>query len=71
MELKKKGDCDMQTLKLENIGASKSWIAEITGKDAKFGLKREFLNGVRDYSRANSVNPHMGRCNSKNQRLPD
>lgn len=50
-----KGEKKMVRIELENIGSNKSWVAEITGKDAKYGLKREFLDGVRDYSRANSV----------------
>lgn len=43
------------TLTLETIGSSSPWIAKITGTDPKFGLKREFLSGIRDYSNANSV----------------
>lgn len=30
------------------------WLAEVTGYDRRFGLRREFLPGKRDYSRANS-----------------
>lgn len=33
----------------------KSWVAKITGLDDKFGFKREFLRGTRDYSQANST----------------
>lgn len=33
----------------------KSWVARITGVDDKFGFKREFLRGTRDYSQANST----------------
>jgi hypothetical protein len=39
----------------EQIGSGKPWVAKITGLDPKFGVAREFLHGVRDYSRANSV----------------
>lgn len=28
------------------------WVARITGPDARFGFKREFLNPLRDYSTA-------------------
>ena len=42
------------TLLLETIGGVRPWVAEITGTDEKFGLNREFLRGVNDYSRANS-----------------
>ncbi len=30
------------------------WVAEITGKDDRFGFKREFLRFKKDYSEANS-----------------
>jgi hypothetical protein len=46
------------TITLESIGGTgygnRAWVAEITGRDPKFGLKREFLSGVRSYSNANS-----------------
>lgn len=29
------------------------WVAEITGRDPRYGLAREFLEGDRDYSLAN------------------
>jgi hypothetical protein len=45
----------MRTITAETIGNSKPWVAKITGTDPKFGLKREFVNGTRDYSKANSV----------------
>lgn len=41
------------TLELEQIGGSKPWVAEITGRDPKYGLARSFLAGSRDYSRSN------------------
>lgn len=31
-----------------------SWVAEISGPDAKYGLKREFVKSKLDYSHANS-----------------
>jgi len=31
------------------------WVARITGTDPQFGLAREFLQGQKDYSQANSV----------------
>lgn len=31
-----------------------SWVAEITGPDEKYGLKREFVRAKLDYSRSNS-----------------
>ena len=31
------------------------WVARITGTDPRFGLAREFLQGQKDYSQANSV----------------
>ena len=34
---------------------SRSWVARIVGEDEQFGLKREFIRGQIDYSRANSV----------------
>ena len=40
-------------IELEMIGSQKPWIARITGKDPKFGVAREFIQGTRDYSRAN------------------
>lgn len=33
----------------------KSWVARITGLDSKFGLTRDFSQGVKDYSQANST----------------
>ena len=50
---RRKGISQM-TITIENIGDSKAWVAEITGTDPKFGLKREFCNGIRNYSKANS-----------------
>lgn len=42
-------------ISLEVIGTmNKPWIAIIRGKDDKYGYNREFLNGIRDYSNANS-----------------
>jgi hypothetical protein len=43
------------TITLETIGETKCWVATITGTDKKFGWKREFVEGARDYSGANSV----------------
>lgn len=37
----------------EKIGGNKPWVARIAGTDPRFGLKREFVAGVVDYSRAN------------------
>lgn len=34
---------------------SPGWVAEITGRDATYGLARRFLRGNLDYSEANSV----------------
>lgn len=31
------------------------WVAQITGRDRKYGLKREFVRGQKDYTEANSV----------------
>jgi len=31
----------------------RAWCAEITGFDSKYGLKRKFLRGQKDYSEAN------------------
>ena len=45
----------MRTITAETIGNTKPWVARITGTDPKYGLKREFVNGTRDYSNANSV----------------
>lgn len=42
------------TVEYETIGGERPWVAEITGKDAKYGLARKFVDGTRDYSRANS-----------------
>lgn len=41
----------------EMMGRDKTqpWIARITGLDKKYGFKREFLHGQRDYSGANSI----------------
>jgi len=39
----------------EKIGTVKPWVAKITGIDPKWGLKREFIEGITDYSSANSV----------------
>ncbi len=39
----------------EQIGSSKPWVARITGLDQRFGFERDFLGGVRDYTKANSV----------------
>jgi len=33
----------------------KPWVARILGPDPKYGLKREFIYGQRDYTFANSV----------------
>lgn len=43
----------MVSVEIEKIGGSKPWIARITGTDPKFGLARQFVDGVADYSRAN------------------
>lgn len=32
-----------------------SWIAKLTGLDDRYGYKRKFLRGTRDYSQANST----------------
>lgn len=40
-------------IELEHIGGNKPWVAKITGTDPKFGLAREFVRGVLDYSRKN------------------
>lgn len=41
----------------EMMGRDKSrpWVARITGLDDKYGFKREFQRGQRDYSKANSI----------------
>jgi hypothetical protein len=39
----------------EQIGGNKPWVAKITGLDPKYGLAREFVRGIRDYSGSNSV----------------
>ena len=41
------------TLSLEVIGSAKPWVARITGTSARYGLDRQFLCGIRDYSNAN------------------
>ncbi len=38
---------------LERIGPSHCWVARISGRDGRYDLEREFLSGVRDYTRAN------------------
>jgi len=43
----------MVTVAREMIGSSKPWIAKITGRDAKYGLARDFLAAAIDYSHAN------------------
>lgn len=43
----------MVTLKLEQIGNARPWVARIIGTDPKYGVAREFATGVRDYSQAN------------------
>ena len=43
----------MVTITGEQIGGARPWVARITGTDPKYGLKREFVNSVRDYSGAN------------------
>jgi hypothetical protein len=53
MNANKEPIMDTKTLELEQIGSSKCWVARITGRDAKYGLARQFVNGIRDYSRAN------------------
>lgn len=40
-------------LELEQIGSERPWVARITGLDQKFGFAREFISGIKDYSRAN------------------
>ena len=48
----------LTSLKLECIGddnpfmPKRAWCAEITGFDSKYGLKRKFLRGQKDYSEA-------------------
>jgi len=37
----------------EKIGQNRPWVAKITGLDPKWGVKREFLNGLTDYSKKN------------------
>ncbi|OBK02782.1 hypothetical protein A5637_16345 [Mycolicibacterium fortuitum] len=37
----------------EQIGHTKPWLAEITGRTPQFGFKRRFLRADRDFSRAN------------------
>lgn len=41
----------------EMMGHDKTrpWVARIMGFDKKYGLKREFQRGQRDYSKANSI----------------
>ena len=41
----------------ELLGRDKArpWVARITGLCATYGLKREFIRGQKDYSRANSI----------------
>ena len=34
---------------------SRAWVAEITGRDPKYGLARSFVHGKKDYSQSNSV----------------
>lgn len=41
-------------LEIERIGESRVWVARITGTDPKFGLRREFVNGLVDKTRGNS-----------------
>lgn len=33
----------------------RAWVAHVTGRSAKFGLERAFIEGLRDYKEANSV----------------
>jgi len=44
----------MKTIELERVGGSRPWVAEITGTDPQYGLRREFLDYTVDYSRKNS-----------------
>jgi hypothetical protein len=50
-------DWDKQLRYMRRLGPDKSptWVAHITGFDEKFGYKREFLRGQRDYTDANSI----------------
>ena len=41
-------------LLLEHIGSHRPWVARISGRDPKRGLRREFVSGSRDYSGSNS-----------------
>ena len=40
---------------LGKSGMSNPWCARITGMDSRFGFRREFMDGQKDYSQANSV----------------
>jgi len=41
----------MFTFTVEKIGSEKPWIAKITGRDKKYGLSRDFVQGVADFTR--------------------
>lgn len=40
---------------LGNVTKTRYWVAKLTGTDAKYGFRREFIRGRKDYARANSV----------------
>lgn len=42
------------TITIEKIGNERPWVAKITGRDLKYGLSREFVDGVADYTGSNS-----------------
>lgn len=37
------------------LPARRPWAAEIVGRDDRYGLERRFLDGKKDYRRANSI----------------
>ncbi|MFC6080883.1 hypothetical protein [Sphaerisporangium aureirubrum] len=39
----------------EKIGETRPWLAEITGRDATYGYRREFISPERDYKHASST----------------
>lgn len=44
-----------QMAKRFGFNETRPWVAKITGLDDRFGFKREFQRGTRDYSQANST----------------
>lgn len=48
-------DCGARYYGYMGFDKSKPWVARLLGMDDKFGFKREFVNGQRDYSNASGT----------------